>query len=406
MKVLIISQYFWPEDFRINELVREIIDLGYEVDILTGRPNYPEGEIYPQFKKDKKKYSFFHGHNVYRCWVPARGKNKVALLLNYFLFVITSSVYAIFLGRKKKYNFSFVFEPSPITVCLPAIVLKKIFNTPIIFWVLDLWPQTLHAIGIIKKESIITKLITKLVIFIYQNCNVILGQSNSFVKEIKKLVPDHNNVLFFPNWVESSFEYHSSNSSIKENLLKKDNSLKVCFAGNIGEAQDFKTILDGIKKAQNDILVELHIYGSGRYLQWVRDYIKFLAIENIVFLHGRMPQESMYSALLRYDALLVSLKNDENLNLTIPGKLQTYMSIGKPILGIISGEGALLINQSKSGLVSRPGDSDSFYNNLIRLHHTPLHERELYGINAIDYSNKNFSRKFAIDRLIEAIDCL
>ena len=188
MKILVITQYFWPEDFRINELVSELKNRGHDIHVLTGRPNYPEGKTYPLYRKDKKNFMFFGGIPIKRSPIPARGNNSIRLIINYLSFIIFGTINAISLSRKHKFDLTFVFEPSPITVCLPAIFLKKVSKIPIIFWVLDLWPETLQAVGVIKKKSIVNRIIKRLVKYIYKNCDVILGQSPEFVTKIKEML--------------------------------------------------------------------------------------------------------------------------------------------------------------------------------------------------------------------------
>ena len=389
MRALIITQYFWPEDFRINDLTADLISKGYEVSILTGRPNYPEGIIFPEYKAGTKNFKYFNQSRIYRCPIPSRGDSRFRLFLNYLTFVIFGSLYSLVLSSKHKFDFIFVFEPSPISVCIPAIVAKKVFKTPIIFWVLDLWPETLQAVGILKKDSFIYKLILKLVRWIYNNCDILLGQSRSFVKKIKLETLRNQPVLYFPNWVESDFEINVR----KELKINKNPKFKLFFAGNIGEAQDFPSILEAIKLIDKDVNFELHIYGDGRKKTWVEKEISSCNLNNIVFLHGRRPQSEMSDILSSADAFLVSLKNDPILDITIPGKLQTYLSLGKPILGMVSGECAELINESKSGYTSPPGDHIGLSKNIARLIATDTHQLTEMGANAVKFSNENFNKE-------------
>lgn len=395
MKILVITQYFWPEDFRINELVVELQKKGHEIEVLTGRPNYPEGRVFDIFNQNKKNFNHFHNIRVFRCPVPARGKSSLRLLINYASFIVFGSVYALYLRMRKKYDLFFVFEPSPITVCLPAIAAKKIFKTPIIFWVLDLWPETLQAVKVLDKNSLLNSLIKRLVNFIYKNCDMILGQSWSFVSKIKGDCPKDTKVRYFPNWVESSYLNSGSSTNLKFNNEKA----KIFFAGNIGEAQDFETILVGFSKLANLNLAELHIFGDGRRKDWVHKKIHELNLECSVILHGRFPQQDMLEILSQADALLVSLRSDPILDMTIPGKLQTYLSIGKPILAIASGECANIINESKSGYASKPGNSDEFYRNILFFLESDQNSRKKMGHNGIIYAKKHFDKDKVLNNL-------
>ena len=205
MKLLIVTQYFFPEDFRINELVSDFVKRGHEVTVLTGRPNYPEGKIFEEYVKNKQKFNQFSGSKVIRCPIPSRGSSKISLIINYFAFIFFGTIYGLRVAKNNKFDNIFVFEPSPITVCLPAIFIKKFFRIPVTFWVLDLWPDTLEAVGILKRKTFIWKILDRLVKFIYNNCDLILGQSRGFVQEIKKYCSDDADVKFFPNWIEEVY---------------------------------------------------------------------------------------------------------------------------------------------------------------------------------------------------------
>ena len=158
MRILIVTQHFWPEDFRINELAIGFIDNGHDVSVLTGYPNYPEGKIYSDFKKDKDGFKEFNSIKITRIPILPRGSSKFTLALNYLSFVLSGMLLGPLLLRKKKFDMIFVFEPSPITVCLPAIFLKYLKSSKLSLWVLDLWPQSLYAVGYLRKNSVIVKL--------------------------------------------------------------------------------------------------------------------------------------------------------------------------------------------------------------------------------------------------------
>ena len=183
MKILIISQYFWPENFRINELSNQLKFLGNEVTVLTGLPNYPEGKIYEEFKNNKNKFNFYKGIKIKRVPVIPRKKGKLNLLINYLSFTINATILGLLKLREEKYDLIFVFQTSPILIGIPSSIISRVKKIPQIFWVLDIWPETLISVGFKNKYLLyFTKLLVKI---IYKNCNLILGQSRSFVKNIK-----------------------------------------------------------------------------------------------------------------------------------------------------------------------------------------------------------------------------
>ena len=390
MRLLIVSQYFWPEDFRINELVRDFSEKGHELTILTGVPNYPEGKIFPEYKKNKKAFIKFGTCRIIRIPAFPRGSNKLSLFLNYLSFVVLGSLYGLFYSSKIKFDLIFVFEPSPIFVCIPAILLKWLKKKPITLWVLDLWPQTLSAVGIFKKKSIFIRFIGLIVRFIYRNCDLILGQSRSFVKEIRKFSDSPEKVKYFPNWYENI--YSQSNYSLAEEIEIKDDTFKIMFAGNIGEAQDFPTILRAMKAIKGSN-ISLYLIGDGRKSGWVRDNIRALNLQSSIKVLGRFPSARMPEFFLHADALLVSLKPDEIFDKTIPGKLQSYLASKKPVIGVLNGEGKKVILESECGKVVTPGNHLGLAKAIEEMNSMPKSELLLMGENGFNYAKENFEKE-------------
>ena len=242
MKILIITQYFWPENFRINEVSEELVELGHEVSILTGYPNYPEGEIYSEFKKDHKKFSHYKGAKIIRVPLLARKKNKISLIINYISFLLNSIIFGYFKLKDKKLDIIFTCQLSPVTVGITSAFFSKILNIPQVFWVQDLWPDTLVDLKILKKNWQIN-LFKILVNWIYSRCDLILAQSKNIQKEIENYPSVKDNIYYFPTWAESDLFLKDSPPATE---IKPKNIFTILFAGNIGEAQDFPTIINAI----------------------------------------------------------------------------------------------------------------------------------------------------------------
>ncbi|TCS35109.1 glycosyltransferase involved in cell wall biosynthesis [Paucimonas lemoignei] len=353
MKLLVVSQYFWPENFRINDLVAELVQRGHEVTILTGYPNYPDGVVFEDFRRNPGKYAQYAGADIIRVPLAPRGKGAIRLALNYLSFVVSASLLGLAKLRGRKFDHIFVYEPSPITVGLPAIVMKWVKKAPITFWVLDLWPETLRAVGMVKSERVL-RLIGHMVSFIYRRCDVILAQSQSFIGNIRQYCHPHQRVEYFPSWAEDMFGKEVVEPAPE--LAPYADCFKIVFAGNIGEAQDFPAILDAAEhlKARQDI--QWILVGDGRMGAWVADEIKRRGLTQTVSMLGRFPLERMPSFYASADALLVTLKKNEIFSMTIPGKVQSYLAAGKPILGMLDGEGAAAIFEAKAGKVCPAGN--------------------------------------------------
>lgn len=397
MKILIVSQYFWPENFRVNDLVLELQDRGHDITVLTGLPNYPDGKVFPDFKKTPEEYYNYKGVKVVRIPLIARGKGKIRLIANYFSFAFLASILGPLKLTGKKFDVIFVYEPSPVTVGLPAITLKYIKKTPVVFWVLDLWPETLEAIGVVKSKKII-KAIGLLVSFIYNRCDLLLAQSHSFIGCMQRYCKKQNKIQYFPSWAEDTFSNAEINIA-KEVPVANSEMFSVMFAGNMGDAQDFPTILDAAETLKVHKNIRWLIVGDGRVADWVKQECYRRGLDDNVLLLGSYPIDKMPSFYASADVLLVSLKNEEVFNMTIPGKVQSYLASAKPIIGMLNGEGADVIYESGAGYVSNAGDASALVKNVLKMASLSVQQRENLGRSGCEYYKKEFDKNKLIDRL-------
>lgn len=397
MKILIISQYFWPENFRINELSEELIKIGHKVTILTGLPNYPKGEIYSEFKKDNKKFINYKGAEIIRVPLLPRKKNKINLTLNYISFLFNSIFFGYFKLRNKKFDLVFTNQLSPVTVGITSAFFSRIKNCSNVIWVLDLWPNTLIGLDIISKEWQIN-ILRKLVNIIYSKCDLILAQSNSILKEINNYPSVKKNTYYFPSWGDSKLLKKRTKPAPE---ILKSNVFTILFAGNLGKAQDMPNLLKTVEllKSRNINNFRIILIGDGSEKIWLKNEIKRLKLEKYFKLYKNYPIKRMASFFCHADVLLVSLLNKEVFNMTIPGKIQFYLSSGIPILGMICGEGAEVIKKSKAGLVCESGDFIKLADNITKLINSDRNYLKQMGINGRKYSDKHFSKTKLIRKL-------
>ena len=349
MKVLIVTQYFWPENFRINDLAIELKRKGYKVSILTAQPNYPSGKIFSNYGIKKIGKSFYKGITIFRVpIIPRFSANKLQLVINYASYAFSASIFGALFLRRHKFDVIFVYEPSPITVGIPAIFIKKIKKIPIVFWVQDLWPESILAVSA-TKSNILIKFTDKLVRWIYSHCDEILVQSRGFIKEIKSKGVSANKIKYLPNWAEDFYKPLKANakSSIAKSL--KDENFKILFAGNLGEAQSLNTIISAADLIRNEKITWI-IIGDGRRKKWLKNEIQKRNLSDKILLIGKKPVKKMPEYFSHADVLLVTLSSNPIFSLTVPGKIQSYLACGKPIIAALDGEGAKIINQSKSGI--------------------------------------------------------
>jgi glycosyltransferase involved in cell wall biosynthesis len=396
MRLLIVSQYFWPENFRINDLVEEFVKRGHQVTVLTGLPNYPDGKVFNQFRVNPTRYSTYEGAEIIRVPMMPRGQGGILLMLNYLSFAASASLMGLWKLRGREFDMVFAYEPSPITVGLPAALFRFVKNAPLIFWVLDLWPDTLQAIGVIRSK-IILSLVGKLVTFIYRRCDLILAQSKSFIPHIQKYAGESCRVEYFPSWAESVFQVTDATPAAE--LTSNTGNFNVMFAGNIGDAQDFPAILTAAENLKSHAHIRWLIVGDGRMAQWVADEIKLRHLQDSVLMLGRHPVNRMPSFFKHADALLVSLKNEPIFAMTIPGKLQSYLAAGIPVIAMLNGEGVDVVKNSQSGLTCSAGDSIALAATVLKLSKMSLEDRELMGRNGLNVSVREFDRDTLLDRL-------
>ena len=401
MKILIVSQYFWPENFRVNDLTQEFVKRGHSVTVLTGIPNYPAGIVFDAYRQNPKAFEQYAGAKVLRVPMLARAQGSIRLFLNYLSFVCGACVFGPWRLRGQQFDAIFVFEPSPVTVGLPAILLGGIKRTPVVFWVLDLWPETLAAIGVVRSPRLLGW-IGQMVKFIYERCTLVLGQSRAFLGSISKYCTDPHKIRYFPSWAEAVFNAPDS-SPAPEIPLRKD-VFNILFAGNIGEAQDMPAVIAAAEKLKSNASIRWLIVGDGRRSDWLKVEVERRGLQENVLLLGRFPVERIPSFYAHADALLVSLKNDPVFSMTIPGKVQSYLMAGIPLIGMLNGEGAEVIKQANAGLTCSAGDADGLVAAVLEMAAQNSEQRHQLGLNGRAFATTEFDRDMLIERL-EALLC-
>jgi len=398
MHILVISQYFWPENFRINDLVSDFVERGHRVTVLTGVPNYPEGRVFDDYRKNPSAFLSYLGARVIRVPMTARGSGAISLLLNYFTYALSASLLGSWRLRRESIDVIFVYEPSPVTVGIPGALMRRLLGAPLVFWVLDLWPETLKAVGVIQSRSGLG-LVALLVRWIYRRCDLILAQSKSFIPQIRAYSDLSKRVEYFPSWAESLFGAGFEASAAPE-VPSQSGAFTVMFAGNIGEAQDFPSILNAAELLSvSHPHIRWIIVGDGRLGDWVSQEVKRRNLECNVFLLGRFPVERMPSFFRSADALLVTLKREPIFAMTIPGKLQSYLASGKPIVAMLDGEGARLLQESGAGIAAPSGDAVKLAAAVVTLSEKPEPERALMGRKGAELYSRDFERNTLLDRL-------
>ena len=394
LNILIISQYFFPENFRINHLVFSLKKKGHNIEVLTGKPNYSKTNFFDGYGWNSPDFEIINNIPVYRSNLFSRKKGgAIRLFLNYISFAVLSIIKV----RKIKGPFDviFVYQTSPVTVGIPAIFAKNFFKTPIYFWVQDLWPESLTAAGGVKNKLVLD-FFNSLTKWIYNHSKKVLIQSNGFREYILNQGIPNDKIIFYPNPTE---DFYKPLKEVKEYQEFFQNELfNIVFAGNIGEAQSFKTIIEAINNIK-ELPIKLIVLGDGRYKETALSLIKEKGLESHFNFLGSFSPTEMPKFFFHSDALLVSLKKEKIFSLTIPSKIQSYLACGKPIIASIDGEGAKIVDNANCGVTSPAEDSFKLSEVIKKAMALDKSKRSEMGINGRAYYEKEFDRNNLLEKL-------
>ncbi|MBQ8891792.1 MAG: glycosyltransferase [Bacilli bacterium] len=391
MKILVVCQHFYPENFRINDICYELANKGHDVTVLTGLPNYPKGKVLKEYKWFKNRSQVINNVKIKRCSLIGRGTTTPKMMVNYMWFAIFGSLKAIFM--KKDFDIVYVYQLSPITMTWPAIVVKKMAHIPLVIHVLDQWPVSVTTGGV-SKDSLIYKILNKLSIDAYNYADLITCSSKSFknyfLNELK--IPAKKKFLYLPSYAESDYE----------NIEKiDDDTFDLVFAGNIGPAQSIETIVQAANILKENKKIKFHIVGDGLSRKKCEDMAHDLELDNITF-YGYHPVNEMPKYYKIADAFLITMVNNEVVNSTLPAKLQSYMVAKRPIIGAISGEVANVIKESKCGLCTESLDYKNFAKLILEASHSE--KLEEWSNNGYKYYMDNFLKEKCITDLEEVLE--
>ena len=387
--ILIISPLFNPEMNRVNDIVDYLLENKYKVTVLCPIPNYPKGKYYKNYGIFKKRYQKISDLTIIRILVyPRKNGSKINLFLNYLSFILFSIIPAVILSFKK-FDLIFVNQLSPITIAIPGIIIKKIKRIPLVMWVTDLWPESVKDGGNLK-SNFLPNILLPIVKYIYKNCSEILVSSRSFINSVSEKT-NNKKIVYMPQWSEEIFTSNNQSNFIYK-PMEQIKGFKILFAGNVGVAQDFNTLIKAINEIKN-LNIHLVVLGEGRAKKDALKKVQKYHLENSISFLGSFPLETMPYFFNQSDALLISLKKSEIFSKTIPSKTQPYMSSGKPILTNADGEVSQIINEAKCGLTSDSGDYIALSKNMVKLSKLPKEELSVMAQNSKNYYEENFKRK-------------
>lgn len=390
--ILVVSQYFFPEMFRINDMCQEWANRGYEVTVVTGIPNYPMGKFFEGYGLTKKRHEIWQGIEIYRLPLIPRGNSGIGMILNYFSFMI-SGIVAGKIKRRIKADYVFSFEVSPMTQVLTGISFAKKLHVPHYLYVQDLWPENVIAVTGISSSAVI-KPIEKMVDYIYKNTDEIFASSPGFVDAIcnRKVPVDRNKVHYWPQYAE---EFYRPCEKKPVGEIPDDDSFKVIFTGNIGTAQGLQ-ILPKTAELLKHENVKFVMVGDGRYLEEFINEVERRNVTEKFVMVPRQPAERIPEFLAACDAAFLSFQDAELWKMTIPAKLQSYMACGMPVIAAAQGETKRIIDEAECGVCSAIGDAEELSTRIKEIMTADLIEM---GKKSKNYFDAHFDKQMLMDQM-------
>ncbi len=402
MKILFISQYFYPEQFSNNSLALELVQRGHKITVIPSVPNYPGGVFFLGYSNKSRRFEVWRGIKITRARTVARGNTPLRLILNYLTYPFTA-FWVILSLNPNKYDISFTSMPSPLTQSIPSIIVKWLYGTPSVYWIQDIWPDSaIHILGI--KNRWITKVLDSVCGWMYRRADILLIQSEAFRSKIEGFGVDPHRIRFFPNTAPPVYRPIAKKEISPEiGALVDDSKFNVMFAGNIGEAQDIGTIISAAEILRTFDDICFIFVGSGRYQEQAQALIDMAELGNQVKFLGRYGEDEMPYFFALADVMLVTLKDNPVFRLTVPYKIQCYMACGRPIIASLNGEGADVVQRSRGGISVTAENPTVLAEAILEMRNMKLKDREEMAKNARSYYEQHYSNKAVYDILENAL---
>jgi len=392
--ILVISQYFYPEQFRINDICTEWVKRGYKVTVITGIPNYPQGKYYDGYGLFKKRKETFNGIEVIRIPLIARGNHAIMLVLNYLSFVVSGFFWKVF--TKIKADYVFIFEVSPMTQALPGVWYAKKRKIPCYLYVTDLWPENVEIIGGITNKRILSA-IGVMVDYIYKRCDRIFTSSESFIHAIFDRGIDKNKLEFWPQYAEDYYQPVDKLTVDVPEILR-DGKFNITFAGNIGYAQGLDVLPEAAKMLKEAAKqVRFNIVGDGRFKDVLKEKVK--DVTEFFNLIDKQPAKRIPEFMAVSDAALISLSKSKVFSITLPAKTQSCLACGIPVIVSADGEIQGVINKAEAGICSDAGDAKGLAENIRWLMSLSEDKRVEMANNAVRYYKENFDKEMLLSKM-------
>lgn len=394
MKILIVCQYYYPENFQITPIAEALVEDGYDVTVLTGLPNYPLG-IVPDEYKHGHRDEIINGVRVIRCFEIGRSKGAFHLGLNYLSFMFSSL--AKIRKIQKDYDLVMCYQLSPVLMGVPAMVFSRKYKTPFLLYCCDLWPESLKIY--LKNESNpLYGLVGRVSKKIYSSADRIICQSKSFIRYFERVHGiSAKKMTYIPAFADPTY--------LSQDFENDNGIADFVFLGNLGLAQNLDSIIEAAALIKDVPGFKLHFVGDGACADRIKALTSEKELDDKIIFYGRRPVEEMPDFYRLADVCIVSLKADNETGYTLPSKVQGYMAAGKPILGMIEGSAAEVIKDAECGACVASGDVEGF----ARIMKDYIENKEKYsdcGSKGREYFVDNFMKEGCIALLEKEMEQL
>ena len=389
-KILIVTECFYPEEFKINDVALSWVNKGFDVDILTLTPSYPLGKVFSGYKNSLFRKEKYKQINIFRLFAVTGYRDSIIKkILKYVNFMVLGSIVGIFIG--KKYDYVFGFNAGPLTNMLPVVLIQKLYKKKTMFWVQDIWPDSVYAFGF-KKTKLLSALLKSFVKFMHRNITLVAISSKGFKSKLEPYVRKDLKFIYAPNWADDL------NMNLDPFIFSADKKTQFTFAGNIGKVQNLENILNAFNSMENHYQKksQLNIIGDGSNL----NNLKKIAKNNpYIIFHGKKNREDMAKYYIASDFLIISLIDQPIFSSTVPAKLQTYIAAKKPILAIIKGDVANIVLDNNLGISADPSNPNHIREAFIKSINMSENEKSLLTINNSKLLKTTFNKELIIKDL-------
>ena len=399
MRILVFSQHFWPESFHINDVARRLHVAGHEVEVLTGQPNYPEGQVFAGYRAFACGREDWDGIPIHRVPLVPRGSASAPrLVANYLSFIASSATFGAWRLRGRRFDVVLVYATSPLLQAIGAWAIAGLKGAALVTWVQDLWPQSLQATGYVRRPAVLAA-VAQVCRWIYARQTLVLVPSPAFEVPVRALAPAALPVHYHPNASDDS----SGTAHDQGPVLHLGAGFNIVFAGNLGTAQALETVIDAAALLADLPEVRFVLVGSGQRDAWLRSQVRDRALSNVQ-LAGRFVPDAMPAIYAQAQALLVTLRRDAAMALTVPSKVQSYLAAGRPVLAAIEGEGARLVAQAGAGIVCAAEDAKALAEAVRQLYALPADERARMGRAGRAHHDQHFTAARLTPRLVAHLE--